>query len=169
MNNQPRLNQRPGSIAGAVLLTALVAGTLDITAAITYYCFIVKALGPQKLLMGIAAGALGNSIFWNQPMTALTGLFFHYLIALGFTASYFTLYGFIPFLGKHKIISGLLFGLLVWVLMNLVVLPLSRVHHYPIRLQAALIGAGILVCCIGIPVAWMTKRYYPLRQGLPVH
>ncbi|HTI36034.1 MAG TPA: hypothetical protein VL484_00635 [Vicinamibacterales bacterium] len=43
--------------------------------------------------------------------------------------------------------------------MNLVVLPLSNVAHRPLRLQPSIVGAVILMICIGVPIAAIVGRH----------
>ncbi len=148
------------SAVQTIFLVGIVSGTLDILGAILIYCYIFRALTPLQLLQGIAAGAFGKSIVRNEATMACIGLGFHYVIAFCFTAGYFITFPYLPFLNKHKIISGLLYGLFVWLVMNCIVIPLSNVHHYRFNMANALIAATILMLCLGLPISLMINRYY---------
>ena len=58
-----------------------------------------------------------------------------------------------PLLRRHLVVAGIVYGLIVWLVMNLVVLPLSNVRHVPIQPRAAAIAAIILVLCVGLPLS----------------
>ena len=143
-----------------ILRTGLIAGTLDILAAIIVYAVILDKATAVQILQGIASGIFGRSAYAGGATMAVTGLVLHYVIAMLFTIGYFLVYPHLTFLHKLPIVSGVLYGAIVWMIMNLVVLPLSAYNRPPLRLGPSLIGMLILVLMIGIPVAIMTARYY---------
>jgi uncharacterized membrane protein YagU involved in acid resistance len=57
-------------------------------------------------------------------------------------------------------ISGALYAILVWLVMNLIVIPISRTPDTPITLMGAIRGASVLICCIGLPIAAITHYHY---------
>ena len=148
------------SKARYILFTCLLAGTLDMSGALLVWTVILKKVTATQILQGIASGVFADEAFSGDPTMAWFGILFHYIIASSFTIFYFLIYPYIPFLRKQKILSGLLYGIFVWAFMNYVVLPFSHVHMSPFRLSSALISAGILMVCIGLPVSWLTSRYY---------
>ncbi|MEZ5426732.1 MAG: hypothetical protein R2747_10730 [Pyrinomonadaceae bacterium] len=150
--------------AGTVLLAGLAAGTLDILAAFLVYSLIVANVPPTQILKSIASGVFGKQAFAGGAPMAVCGLFFHYIIALSWALLYFLIFPLIPFFKKQRIVSGLIYGVFVWVMMNLVVLPLSNVNQSPLRLKSALIGAIILMICIGLPISLITHRFYASRD-----
>jgi hypothetical protein len=141
-----------------LLIAWLVAGTLDISTAILYY------VGPsgaraERLLQGIASGLLGARAFTGGVGTALIGLALHYAIALIWTLVLFAAFRTLVALRHHLVLTGIAYGVIVWVVMNLVVVPLSRAQHAPIRPQAAAIAALILIICIGLPISLVVGRH----------
>lgn len=85
-----------------ILLSGLLAGTCDITAALIVYCSI-SPVTPIRLLQGISAGILGRqSAYAGGPATAALGLLCHYVIALGAAATYFALSSNLPFLNPQR-------------------------------------------------------------------
>lgn len=140
-----------------VLFAWLLAGTLDITTAILYY------VGPSsvraaRLLQGIASGVLGARAFDGGATTALLGLAVHYLIALIWTLVFLVAFRPLTWLQRHLVLTGIAYGLIVWFVMNLVVLPMSNVRHQPFQPRAAGIAAIILVLCIGLPISLVIGR-----------
>jgi hypothetical protein len=145
-----------------ILLAWLLAGTLDITTAIVYYIG-ASATGTERLLQGIASGVLGAAAFTGGAATAALGLLLHYLIALIWTLVLFAAFRVVPVLRRHLVLTGIAYGVVVWLAMNLIVLPLSNVRHTPIRLGPAVVAAVILVFCIGLPISLIVGR--PLRES----
>jgi len=138
---------------------------LDILGAIIVYVYIMNVTTATRLLQGIARGAFGKSAFEGGTSMALAGLAFHFIIAFSFTIFYFLIFPLIPFLKKQRIISGLLYGIFVWCVMNLVVLPLLHVANVPTKWDSILRGAGILMICIGLPISLIISRYHILKGG----
>jgi hypothetical protein len=146
----------------AVLLAWLLAGTLDITTAIVYYTG-ASANGAERLLQGIASGVLGAAAFTGGAATAVLGVLLHYLIALIWTLVLFAAFREVTALRRHLVLTGIAYGVVVWLAMNLIVLPLSNVHRAPFRLGPAIVAAVILVFCIGLPISLVVGR--PLRDS----
>jgi uncharacterized membrane protein YagU involved in acid resistance len=51
------------------------------------------------------------------------------------------------------------YGVVVWLVMNVIVLPLSNVRHARFNLPQAIVGAIILMFCIGLPLAMIVGRH----------
>lgn len=148
----------PRRTAVTVLIAWLLAGTLDITTAVLFY------VGPSsaraaRLLQGIASGLLGARAFDGGATTALLGLALHYLIALIWTLVFLVAFRTLGALRRHLVLIGIAYGIIVWLVMNLVVLPLSNVARGPLQLRAAGIAATILVLCIGLPISLVIGRH----------
>lgn len=147
-----------------VLIAWLLAGALDITAAILYYVG-GSAARSQRLLQGIASGVLGARAFEGGASTAVLGLALHFLIALIWTLALFGAFRLVGALRRHLVLTGIAYGVVVWFVMNLVVLPLSNVGHAPIQPRAAVIAAIILVLCIGLPISLVIGRHLLKEEG----
>ncbi|GAA4380466.1 hypothetical protein GCM10023186_18910 [Hymenobacter koreensis] len=143
-----------------MLGVGFVAGSLDILTAIGVYSGLLGRVSPVQLLQSVAAGLLGNAAFQGGTATALLGLACHYAIALSFAAVYVWAYPRIDFLRRRSLISGISYGALAWLLMNLVVVPLSRATQPPFTLQGTAMGLAIVVLMVGMPIALLVPRYY---------
>jgi uncharacterized membrane protein YagU involved in acid resistance len=130
---------------------------MDLTAACTYYR-LTAGLSPVTLLQGIASGWLGPAAFSGGPWTAALGVASHYLIALVWTVVFFAAARTLRWMTRRRILVGLGYGVFVWLVMNLVVLPLSNVRHRPLQLRPSIVGAIILMLCIGLPIATIVGR-----------
>jgi hypothetical protein len=137
-----------------LVVTALVAGTLDISYAIGYSYF-HSGVSPQRLLQSVAAGAIGrDAAFAGGAVTAAAGLGFHYFIAFTITALFFLAASWRPALVRHPALTGPLYGIAVYVVMNWAVIPLSKIGPRPFPATLTLV-TGLLVhmFCIGLPIA----------------
>lgn len=149
------------SKSGTIFLSGLIAGTLDILAALIIYDLILQKTTSIKILQSIASGIFKKEAYSGGSQMALYGLLLHYFIALIFAWFYFTIYPYFNFLKKNTVLSGILYGIFVWIIMNLVVLPtvfpsLPEKHlDFPLILSML-----ILIFCIGIPIALITKKHY---------
>jgi hypothetical protein len=143
-----------------VLLTGLVAGTLDIVAAHTKGLIQTGHIS-KRMFQFIAGGALGLKDSMSGGIGAiLLGVFFHYFIAFSFTLFFFLIYTKVSILSVNKYVSGLVYGLFVWLVMNMIVWPLSRLPRYPFNLQSAIIEALILMVMIGLPISLSAHSYF---------
>ena len=148
------------SFIKTVLLTTLLAGTLDILSAYATG-YIRTGEISKKMFRYIAGGALGLERTMNGGWGIIAlGVFFHYFIAFLFTLFFFLVYRRAGLNRFNKYITGLIYGLLAWVIMNLIVLPLSALPGPVYTLQGVLIGAGVLMVMIGLPVSLMADSYY---------
>lgn len=155
------IDYRPTNPLKVILVAGLIAGALDIIAACTSF-YINTGKDPQIVLKFIASGVFGGKAAFTggQAMVAW-GLLFHFIIATGFAAFFVLLYLKWKFLSKHIILSGLLYGLFAWIIMNRLVVPLSRTAPQPFDWSKAIISMLILMFMIGLPIALITKKYYP--------
>ena len=146
--------------AKTIIYAGLTAGTLDILAAFLVYWLIKQATTPMQLLQYIASGVFGSTAFSGGWPMALYGLGFHFLIAFSFAAIYFLAFPHFSFLKNRKGLSGLLYGVLVWITMNLAVLPLVFQRMPIFKWDSVVTGAVILMLCVGLPISLVTHRFY---------
>jgi hypothetical protein len=145
----------------AILWAGFIAGALDITAAILFYGRLGRRTVP--LLQGIAAGLLGKAAFEGGLATAALGLLCHFFIATSWAATYYAASRRLAFLVEHPIASGAVYAVGIYLFMDRVVVPLSAIGPRPFSVNGAMIGAGILVVCVGIPIA-LTVRHFLQRR-----
>jgi len=152
------------SKSGTIFLSGLIAGTLDILAAVIIYAVVLEKTTAIKILQSIASGVFKKEAYTGGPIMAWYGLGLHYLIAFIFAWFYFIIYPYLPFLKKNVILSGILYGIFVWIIMNLIVLPivfpLLPEKHFDFPLLLSIL---ILIVCIGPPIASITRKYYSFR------
>ena len=120
--------------ARVIFWAGLIAGTLDLTGA----C----------VVSWLRAG-----------VTAVLGVVLHFIIATTWAAVYYLASRRLSFLIDHTMIAGVIYGVFVWLFMNFVVLPLSAVTKRPIPLSSRIIGMLIIIFCIGLPIAFIVRRF----------
>ncbi len=142
-----------------ILLMGLLAGTLDISAAIVDY-YIETGNGPENVLRFIASGVFGKSAFTNYKSMVFWGLVFHFIIAYSFTIFFYWLYPKIKFMSSQIIWSSIVYGLFIWLVMTWIVLPLSHIPKQAFHFKSATKAIIILICMIGFPLSFVMKKYY---------
>lgn len=143
----------------ATLFGGLIAGTLDLIAACVS-AWLRGGTPPIRVAQFIASGALGPAAFTGGTGTVLLGVAFHFLIATVATAVFYLVSLKLRFLIAWPIVMGLLYGVLVYVFMNFVVLPRSFITQRAANpLSARIIGALIIMFFVGLPIALIVRRY----------
>ena len=146
----------------AILWGGLIAGTLDITAA-----FInsgLHARSPLFVLQSIASGLLGADSYKAGLSSAALGLAVHFLIAFTACTVYFIVSRVFTVLIRRAVICGLIYGVVVWLFMYGVVLPLTFRRSFFNPLSAVIIGMVIHMLCVGLPIALVVRRYSDSRK-----
>jgi len=105
-------------------------------------------------MRGVAAGQLDRSAYLGGTRTLLAGIPLHYLIAFTIAATFALASLRLPFLHSHFLLCGIFYGLGVWAVMTLVVMPLSALHAAgPYPWQGLAKGIVVHMFFIGLPVA----------------
>jgi uncharacterized membrane protein YagU involved in acid resistance len=143
-----------------IILAGLVAGLLDGTAAVVF----LGKMNYSRVFKFVASGLFGKSAFAGGNEMVIYGIIIHLLIAMTFALFYYIIFSKISFFSKNKIIGGLLFGLLVWIIMNLLILPFTNIPHSPIILVGAIKNILILMICVGLPISLIMQKKYALNQ-----
>ena len=124
------INNR-NSLLRLSVIGGLIIGAAD---AIIYHWFITSVLGGVPLItvyQYIASGALGESAFAGGIVTALLGALFHYLISIVIAGVFILSVDRIPLLRRYVIPGSLLYGFGVFIVMNMIVTPLSATPPLP--------------------------------------
>ena len=137
-------------------MTGLIVGTMDILSALIMAW--ARGSTAMRLPQFVASGALGQRAFDGGMATAALGLIFHFLIAFTVVIVFYALRRSLRFVREHPLVSGICYGLIVWLMMNFVVLPLSaaRPRH---ALVPDLIQIAIHMFIIGMPTALLLRRF----------
>lgn len=149
------------SLLPALLTGGLLAGVLDAASAIHTFGW--------GMFYGIASGLLGSKAFpqagGGGPAIWMLGFLLHFLIAFAAAAAYGGLSRWMGFRKGHLIVGGLLCGVAVYLVMNLIVLPLSAVPFPigPFTVQALRMGLLFHVILVGLPIS--ASYWFFLRRA----
>jgi len=119
------------SLLRSSVIAGLIIGTADV---IIYHWFVTSVLGGIPLIsvyQYIASGALGESAFAAGIATALLGVLFHFLFSIVIASVFILSADRIPLLRRYVIPGSLLFGFGVFIVMNMIVTPLSATPPLP--------------------------------------
>jgi hypothetical protein len=113
------------------VIAGLIIGAADV---IIYHWFVTSVLGGVPLItvyQYIASGALGESAFAGGIATALLGALFHFLFSIVIAGVFILSVDRIPLLRRNVIPGALLYGFGVFIIMNMIVTPLSATPPIP--------------------------------------
>ena len=143
-------------------MAGLVAGTFDITYACVF-SYIRRGVTPGAVFRSVAAGALGPNARNGGMKVAALGLCFHFLIALIAATIYFLASRVVRFMNQHAVISGLLYGLCVYLVMYGLVLRYSAIHSnaYPWQYPWTVLICNVLIHMfgIGLTIALIVRKF----------
>jgi len=136
----------------AILVGGVVAGILDALTAFYLYGW--------SMPRGIASGLLGRSALGGGTPTWILGLALHFFIAISAAAVYYAASRKLKFLAESPVVCGLFYGIAVFLVMNLIVLPFSAIHFRgPFQYLGLVRGILIHMFLIGLPIALSVRRY----------
>ena len=141
------------------VIGGLIIGTAD---AIIYHWFVSSVLGGYPLTavyQYIASGVLGESAFAGSIATALLGMLFHYIVSFVVAGVFFLSANRISLLRRYPMVGSFLYGFGVFVVMNMIVIPLSAAPPLPAPTTPQLIlNLMDHVLVVGLPLGILVRR-----------
>jgi hypothetical protein len=129
-----------------IAVGGFVAGLLDMTSA--YVTF------GRFMPLGIAGGLLGAAARHPAVGPYILGLAIHYFIAFSAAAAYCIASRKLVFLRESFFVCGLVFGVVFFLFMQLVILPLSAYHAMgPYTYRGLVQGLLAHMFLIGLPIS----------------
>jgi hypothetical protein len=145
------LYQQPRPLP-SILVGGLIAGTIDLILA--YITF------GARVPFGIASGLLGRGAFQDGTPAYVLGIAIHFFIALSAATVYYSASRRLEFLKQYPFICGLFYGIAIFLVMNLIVVPLSAIHSRgPFAMRALDQGLLVHMFFIGLPIAYSVRAY----------
>jgi len=140
------------SLVVPILVGGTIAGGLDLISA-----FLTFGWGVPRV---IAAGLLGRQVIHGGLGPWLLGVCLQFFIALSAAAVYCLSSNKLRFLKENFIVCGLFYGVAVFLVMNLVVLPLCALHATgPYQLRGLIQGLLVHMLIIGLPISISAWRF----------
>jgi uncharacterized membrane protein YagU involved in acid resistance len=145
----------PQSVPRRIVGATLAAGTLDILSAVVYTLMAGKQ--PINMLKGLASAVLGDGAATGGNHIAAVGLALHFAIMAVMAAFFIIAADRMPALKARWVIAGIAYGIGLWAVMNLIVLPLRFGWHpfKPLGLAEQFFSHIVLV---GLPIAWFARK-----------
>ncbi len=100
--------------------------------------------------------------------TAALGLAIHFFIAFVVASVFYMASRKLVFLSRHAVVSGLLYGVLVYGFMYWVAMPLAYPVAHP-SLSRDLTAVCVHMFLIGLPIALIARRYSQSSNSIPAH
>jgi uncharacterized membrane protein YagU involved in acid resistance len=141
------------SVLKSLVYGGLIAGTIDIGAA-----SLISIISPLVILQAVASGLLGRAAFQGGAGVMVLGLLLQWGMSI-LIAAFFTLAASKwPSLARRWILWGALYGVVVFIVMNYVVVPLSAASHRWTHPLSWFIENGAAMLVFGWIVAFTAKR-----------
>jgi uncharacterized membrane protein YagU involved in acid resistance len=149
------MKQRSG--LWAALVGGSTAGLLDIVFAISFAGY--NGTSPVRLLQTVASGLFGNPAFDGGTFMAALGLLLHFGMSFIWAGLFVVVARRIRLLVLRPILSGILFGVVVFLTMRLVVLPLSA-FPWPVTFKPLATALDVLshTLLFGVPIALAARK-----------
>jgi hypothetical protein len=148
-----------------VMLTAVAAGLVAGATNLVAAAAIFGGTMTHGFQM-IASGLLGEQAF-SQGLTAATlGALLHFAISIAAAALYLWTADRHPALARHWLVGGFLFGVLVYLVMSLVVVPLSNAANPDLSLSMIAKELVAHTVMFGVPIAGIVRALLGNGQDL---
>ena len=146
----------------AIVWATLVAGTIDIL-----YAALMSSMaggGPAAMLRTVASGPFPPATGWGAGGSIL-GLIVHFALMAMMAAGYMIAARNWPVLLARPLQWGIVYGLITYVVMNWVVVPLRFDMPLPPQPRAIVSQLFAHIVLVGIPIALITARYLQPRTA----
>jgi len=150
---------RPRAL-NTIVYGGLLVGIFDMLFAFTFYGLIL-GVPRLRIFQSVASGVLGRpAAIAGGVKTFLLGLLLHFVVATCIASVFYLVARLVPLVIRYAVVSGLLYGMIAYLGMKYVVVPLSAIGgrgqlpRLPIFLTE-IIGHAVLV---GLPLALLARR-----------
>lgn len=150
------------SLARPILTATLLAGTLDILAAIGLT--LIYGRDPMAMLRYVGSGPFPNATGMGTAGSAL-GLLVHFTLMAIMAAVFVLAASRLRRLWKQPLLWGFLYGLATYVAMNLIVVPLRWPDRWPPSTTSIVTQLFCHIVLVGIPIALVTAKHFRGRSA----
>lgn len=151
----PAAPPRRSSQAARIVLAAAIVAVLDLSFAATWWVVVRQAISFERLLQSIASSVLGAAAFQGGAAAAWVGLALHAAVATSWTVIFAVGVRRWPLIRTALARPGgamrvaIPYGMAIWLIMNFIVVPLSR-HGGAVPVTAAWFWGCLLWHPIGV-------------------
>ena len=145
-----------------IAIATAISGTLDILFAMILTVLFGRESG--TMLRGVASGPFPSATEMGTG-GAILGLLVHFALMAIMATALMMFVRYRPQLLDKPIVIGLLYGLITYVAMNLVVVPLRFDAPLPPKPLSIATQLFAHICLVGIPMALIAARYLKPRMA----
>lgn len=156
MMNPPASDEKSRALP-SIFWAGLLCGVLDISAAFATWAS--RGVTPVDILHVIASGLIGAKSFDGGARTAGLGLALHFLIAFSAAAVFYAASKRLGILTRRPVVSGVTYGVAVYVVMQWIVIPLSNYHPAAFSLFNSTVAIVTHMVCVGLPISLTVSRF----------
>ncbi len=154
----------PRSLGERLAIAGTVVALLDGAFAVVLFVVILKVCDVEQLFQSIATALLGESAFYDGLPAAALGLALHCAVAFFWAAVYLVTWERSAWLRRlthmecGTVAVGLVFGAIVWLAMNRIVVPLSR-HTTTVPVMSVVFFVELAghMLLVGPPIAFIAE------------
>jgi hypothetical protein len=142
----------------AIAVGTAAVGLLDAVDAVVF--FGLRGVAPGRIFQGIASGVLGRASFEGGAATIALGVVLHFTVACGIVSTYVGVSRIVATLRERPWLFGPPYGLVAYLVMNLVVIPLSAIGQPRFALWPVVNGLlihGLVIGPISALAAWRIR------------
>ncbi len=146
-----------------LLAAGAFVAVLDGAFAVAIYVYVLHACSTAQLMQSIASALLGPAAFRGGGATVALGLALHSAVAYGWTLVYATVRAASGRLReltatiRGTLAAGAIFGVFIWLAMDLLVVPLTRARMTPIGSPLFAIMLAWHAAGVGIPISLIVR------------
>ena len=141
-------------VTKSLVYGGLIAGTIDIGAA-----SVMSAASPLLILRFVATGLLGRPALQGGAAVVLLGLLLQWGMSILIAAFYSVAAHKWPVLARRWFAWGAVYGVVVFIVMNYVVVPLSAAPHKWMHPLLWYVENGLAMLVFGWIVAFVANRF----------
>ena len=146
-----------------IVRAGLTVAALDALFALALYVVVLRVTTVLRVFQSIASGLLGRASFSGGAATVALGVVCHLTVAFGWTLLFYVAARRVPSL-RHLAKSsagglalGLVYGVIIWLGMDLVVIPLSRATPTPVMNWRFWLLLAWHAVGVGLPIVKMVR------------
>jgi len=145
-----------GDLSRGIFAAVAISGTLDILSAFVFGG--VKGVGPGQILRYVSSGPFGDSMRDGGLAAAVIGLGVHYALMTIMVSLFFLIASRVDIVRRKWVLSGPLYGILIYLVMYWVVVP-TRFGTVP-NTDLWSVGNALFshIVCVGLPMAFIASR-----------
>jgi hypothetical protein len=144
-------------ITKSIIVSGIVAGILDATAAMLLFAKPVNLHNISRIFRFIARGLFGEAANTTGALYPALGLVLHFVISIAWAAIYFYIF-FKSFKQGFILVKIILFAALIWIGMNGFVIPLSGLGAIKSDGWAIMRSFAILLICVSLPICLIAEK-----------